>query len=133
MQLVEWNSIMDMGIPELDEQHRGLVSMLNQLHEACFKGDREEATRKTLREMMHYAAEHFKFEESLMVQASYSGLDGHRSEHEEFIDRVQQFEHKVYQDRCDSGEVLVYLSGWLTDHILASDRAFARFMGTTQG
>lgn len=126
MKLVEWSAAMELGIPELDEQHKRLVELLSELYASCERREGGEGVRRSVRGMMRYAVEHFSFEERMMRDAEYGALEVHRREHEHFMDQVQAFEHKLYEGRCEPGEVVDFLVDWLMEHILASDMAFAR-------
>ncbi|AKU10523.1 hemerythrin-like metal-binding domain-containing protein [Azoarcus sp. CIB] len=123
--LFEWSDSFNVGIQEIDEQHRILVDLLNQLHAAIRDHKGSQACRAILDQLAEYTRTHFLLEESLMRVSHYSGLDLHKQQHEDLIAQV-----KSLQDKLDSGqasisfELLHFLQVWLTKHINESDKRF---------
>jgi hemerythrin-like metal-binding protein len=73
-----WNAAHEVGIPEIDEQHAMLVSLLNELADALRNGEAHEAA---LREVIRYTGFHFATEERLMRGRHYDGAAAHRDMH----------------------------------------------------
>ena len=71
---VEWSNELSVGIEEIDSQHKVLVDLLNEVHEAIQRGRTLEATRDIIARLDEYARVHFAVEESLMP-VSYTHLD----------------------------------------------------------
>jgi len=125
MALLEWSEELSVNVREIDEQHRELLRMLNTLHQASLRQEADHVLRGLLGELMDYASYHFSTEERYMFLYNYSGFLHHVAEHEEFVHQVGQF-----QGDFDSGadgvplEVMRFLSSWLLDHILKTDKSF---------
>lgn len=128
MNYVEWCSPMDMGIESLDQEHRQLVDILNRLYACWASCEGPDGAWPFLEEMEEYSLFHFRHEETMMAEAGYSALDEHIREHAVFIESVHEFKDKLKAEGCIVGDVLAYLSGWLINHILASDHHFSRFL-----
>jgi hemerythrin-like metal-binding protein len=124
---VSWKNSYSVRIPQIDAQHKGLIDLIKQLYAAMQAGKALEATSKTLDELAHYAETHFACEENLMAEHRYSGLAAHRQQHIGFTERVWDLREKFRAGRLTiSIETLEFLRNWLADHILNSDRAYAR-------
>lgn len=131
-QLIQWSDKRCIGVPELDEQHRAVVNMLNDLHLAIVGRNGREISSQILDRLDEYPARHFSREEDLMQRARYSGFETHREEHEDFMRHVADL-----RDRIEAGgskitfELLHFLKAWLAQHIHESDRRFGAFVVTT--
>jgi hemerythrin len=81
--------------------------------------------------MMDYTSYHFATEEKYMALFHYPGFQSHNAEHEEFVRQVAKFQQQFEAGRLGlSIDVLRYLSSWLLNHILGSDKAFGPFFNS---
>lgn len=126
MSLLIWNKSLTVNVHELDEQHKGLVDMLNQLHEAVEQNRAKAAVEPLIAGLTQYTATHFAEEERFMLTFRYADYAAHKLEHEEFTRRVLEL-----RDRFECGQaiapdhVMSFLIEWLVRHILGSDKKFA--------
>jgi hemerythrin len=129
MALITWDESLSVGVRAVDDQHKGLVQTLNELHEAMSKGVAREASGPLLEKLAKYARDHFMAEEAMMKRASYPELEAHRGKH---VDLTRQVEE--YLGRFRSGEIglsvhlLDFLRKWLTNHIQKEDRAYGPWL-----
>jgi hemerythrin len=127
--LIQWTDELSVGIQEIDEQHKVLVGLVNDMHRAIHEHHGTETAREILDRLGDYTRIHFAVEESLMRIFDYPGYDEHKKQHEELI---AQF--KVYHQKVQSGtakisfELLHFLKLWLSQHILESDKEYAPHM-----
>ncbi len=63
MALITWNNGLDLGVEEIDNQHRKLVAMINDLNDAMRQGRGNDVLAKILGGLINYAATHFNTEE----------------------------------------------------------------------
>lgn len=128
-ELFPWEGRYELGIEEIDEQHKRMVGMINSLHEGMSKGRGREKVGGILIGLMDYSLVHFRTEEGLMERNGYPRLGEHRAEHTAFMDRVGEL-----SERHDSGELFVsvelndFMKAWLSSHILSSDREYVPFL-----
>ncbi|HLF98492.1 MAG TPA: bacteriohemerythrin [Methylococcaceae bacterium] len=128
MAILIWNDQFNVGIQSIDNQHKRLVEILNQLDEAVAVGSDHATIFGLVDDLADYAHYHFEHEEELMRQASHDVLHyvKHKAEHKEFFDKVLEEHEKVKNDpAAASGELLDYLVEWLSEHILYSDKQMA--------
>jgi len=125
MPKIVWDQSYSVGVVELDEHHKKLISMINELHFAM-KGDRgQKVVCGIVSDMLSYARMHFEIEEKYMRQSKYLGVLQHLKEHAVFTKKAEQLEQ-----RCQSGEFVVsvevvwFLSDWLKTHILEADQKY---------
>ena len=83
---IEWSNELSVGIEEIDEQHKVLVDLLNQIHEAIQQRHGAEATGEIIDRLGEYTRIHFAVEESLMRILHYSEYERHKEEHDRLIE-----------------------------------------------
>jgi hemerythrin len=139
MDLFVWDRNFSTGLQEMDDQHRALIDIFNELHRTLFDvhfpADRREVTlRRSFDRLMAYARAQFAQEESLM-QAQ--GLDErhllvHRRQHEQFIRNLRE----LWMDREKlpdlTGRMMGFLSSWIGLHVLGVDQSMVRQMHQIQ-
>lgn len=126
--LVEWSDDLSVGIEEIDEQHKILVSLLNRLHENIVKGTDLNEVSLVLKELAQYTVIHFAVEESLMRIFDFPEYEAHKKHHEELTVQVIELQKKVDSgEKAISMEVLHFLRHWLTYHILGDDKKYTPF------
>lgn len=123
--LIEWKPELSVGIEEIDEQHKVLVELLNQLHRAIVLHHAGQEVARILDELVSYTHTHFAVEESLMRLLAYPDYDAHRAQHERLIGQVLDFRRKLIDERRPiTFELLHFLKQWLTLHIMESDQRY---------
>ncbi len=123
MAFVAWSETMSTGIAEIDEQHRTLIGMLNDLHDAMISGQGGGKASGIVERLVEYAMTHFDLEERLMATAAASELAAHKAEHEDFKKRIGVFKREVPDwGVFVSMDMIVFLRDWLTNHIMEMDR-----------
>lgn len=128
VQFFYWNSSFEIGIPEVDAQHRRLVDLVNGLAAAIIEGGELPRVEALIDDLRDYAAQHFADEEPLMASAGLSESEQrrHRASHQGFVERVGEIARRNDLMRSDvSEQVLDFLVSWLVSHILGADRRIA--------
>ena len=127
MALMNWTSKLSVGVATLDEDHKGMVGIINELHEGIVGGSARQTLEKVLDVLMTYTQAHFQREETLFIETGYPLAAEHCREHAALTERV-----KLLQDRfrrgsltCLNIETMTFLRGWLFVHIQGSDRKYS--------
>ncbi|BAL22747.1 bacteriohemerythrin [Azoarcus sp. KH32C] len=119
---IDWTPDLEVGVAEIDEDHRVMVAMLNRIMKA---GGRHETTQAVLEELGRYTLHHFEREERLMVECRYEFADLHRREHRALYDEIRhQIDDLIARERRLS-ELAKFMQRWLLRHIVAEDRLLA--------
>jgi len=132
MAFMQWSPNMSVGLSELDEDHRYLIKIINDLADAIGAASgkvRSDVLRQSLRGLQRYAEFHFAREEGVMRACGYAPLGRHQEEHRDFTEKMTALS-KSFDD--DDGaapaeineELLDYLKDWLTHHILIVDMSY---------
>ncbi|KAF1688585.1 bacteriohemerythrin [Pseudoxanthomonas taiwanensis] len=124
MALLLWQDDLNTGIEVIDDQHRRIVHMINQLHQAQ-TGSSDLVVGEVLDELVDYTLSHFAFEEELMEEAGYPFSAAHRRVHEVFTKRVNEYRMRFQAGEDVVDELKGMLSRWLFNHIRNDDKAYS--------
>lgn len=123
---IVWNSSFETGVPEIDTQHQELVRIINAVSDAIGTSSPETLTA-IIMQLKDYALYHFKAEETLMAEHGYADIKAHQNEHEAFADQVLLFDlDAICATEGLAWEMMHFLRGWLTNHILNVDKKFTQ-------
>jgi hemerythrin len=127
MSAIAWNDELELGLPLIDEQHRRLIDRYNELAAAYRRREPDDDLARRLGILVDCAVVHFTSEEALMATLGYAGLQEHREEHQDLLQRVQRFQTALAEGRQTiTLPVLQYLQHWLLGHVRGADGDFAR-------
>lgn len=128
---LHWTSQMSVGIEQIDEDHKVLIALLNDLSDSIFEAhDIDE----TIEQLLDYTNYHFRREEAEMAALGYPHLEEHRRVHQHLAAKVQNFAEQ-WRNGGDAKVVqalLEFLRTWLVDHIMQNDaevQAYIRAKG----
>ncbi|MEJ5366872.1 MAG: bacteriohemerythrin [Bryobacteraceae bacterium] len=126
MAFVDWKPEYSVGHAEIDQQHRKLVDLINNLHETMKLGGKPEDLKRILNDLVNYTRYHFGHEEKLMEKAGYPDLADHKRVHRAMVEQVEKFRKEVESSRTGfSIKLMGFLKNWLTEHILGTDQKYA--------
>jgi hemerythrin-like metal-binding protein len=127
MPLITWGPMLAVGVTEIDDQHKKLVELVNQLNDAMHAGHGKDALTPVLNELVRYTVYHFGTEERLMAKHKYEASVAHKGEHTKFVATVSDFKKKFDAGNAMlSTEIMNFLRDWLSKHILQTDKKFAK-------
>lgn len=124
-----WNEAFSVGVDELDEHHRHLAHLINQLATHSGEDLHSEAMVDILTALVSYAEYHFGKEEALMADAGYHELDGHRQEHLHFCEVISETCYGASLGIVGVKELFSYLTRWWRNHILLEDMKYRPYLG----
>lgn len=130
MPLMEWEDRMNVGVREIDAEHRHLVSLLNQLFDAMQQGIGREKLGYILDSLVDYTDAHFRHEEKLFETTEYPASESHKKEHNNLRRQVIEIQNKYKSGELDTItiETLTFLKHWLINHTTGSDKKFGPHM-----
>ena len=129
MTLLQWQSSFSIGIAEVDHEHRGLIDLINRLHDAL-GGDRSsERVEAFLGEIFADVSAHFALEERVMRERHYDALAAHKAEHEQLLDDLRDLmdEHAAGAE-LDDARFGARLAQWFTGHFQTQDARLHRHL-----
>lgn len=126
-----WNESFLTRLPTVDEQHKRLVGLINDLAELVATAEviRPQEFASVRDAMLDYAKLHFCDEETLMTKAGLDKrhIERHHAEHQSFVTVVLAMDEGgegTPQERASG--IVEYLVHWLAYHILMVDQGMAR-------
>jgi hemerythrin len=109
-----WDSRYELGVPELDAQHRKYF-MLRQTLRSHTKHPSSDAetTQSVLTQLLQHAQDHFQTEENLMAKMRYPEVERHRhiEAHNAFVDRVNNLAQRQRTSKDAREELTEFVSG----------------------
>jgi len=129
LSLISWNDSMSVNVDEIDNQHKKLLDIINELHEAILKRKPRKILLKILGEMTDYSVYHFKTEEKYFDKFNYPDKKSHVKEHEDFINHIIEFTNGYKEQRILlSMDMINFLKDWLYNHIMEEDHKYSEFL-----
>lgn len=123
---IDWDEKYSVDVQEIDDQHKKLFSLFNKLQDLMIKGKKKTELEQVLAELIDYTVIHFATEEKLMHQFSYIGYVEHKRTHDNLLAEAKELQENFIKDSIILAEDLsVFLTDWLTDHILDVDKKYA--------
>jgi hemerythrin len=117
-----------MNVREIDDQHKKLVDIINELHDAMKQAKSKETSLVIINKLAEYTQYHFSTEEKYMKEFGYREYLSHKKEHEKFVEQVMSFKKDYEAGKAGlSFDILDFLKKWLITHIQSSDKKCAPF------
>ncbi len=115
------------GIDLIDREHRELFNIVGQAQQLVKSFDSTtgyDQFTDLLHKLRIYTAEHFSDEEEYMEKIHYKDLPAQKRAHNAFIDKLDSIGPDELEDAPEEylQELLEFLTGWLINHILSSDK-----------
>jgi hemerythrin-like metal-binding protein len=122
--LFVWDDRYETGITAIDQDHKGLVNLINDLYEAMQDGSGGALLLPIFSVLKHYTENHFTREESYMVECGAPDQESHVSEHRQMVAKLAELEKRHRNgEAAISLQTLTFLRDWLKNHICAVDLA----------
>lgn len=120
---IYWTPDLEVGIEEIDEQHRQLFSLAGDFYTGLQKGAGREILAKMLEDLTTYAGLHFITEEGYLQ--GHPNLMQHRQLHYSFIKQLNQFERDyLHGDISLAINIVIFATNWLREHIPGTDKQY---------
>ena len=134
MEYISWDKSFETGVKVIDDDHKELVRMINNLHSGLVSGLGISQMTFILNDLIQYTGVHFKREETLMEKHLYPEFDKHKAEHTDLVGSVIDFQEQLKAGRkFFSIELMQFLKNWLVDHILKTDMKLGSFLAEREG
>jgi hemerythrin-like metal-binding protein len=119
---VEWDDNLSVGIDAIDEQHRYLVDLINDLYEVVSKKSGAREVARLIKATDAYAKVHFRAEEQMMKHYGYPGIQQQEQQHHAFEAKIREFYQELHDNPLVAQfDALSYLRNWLIQHIRVED------------
>ena len=132
-ELIAWSRTFMCGIKTIDDQHKGLVDLVNDMFNHVTGDDDEERQylNKIIEETVNYIKVHFSTEEKIMNATKFPGYIEHKEEHKKFIITVaKHIEYFNSGKRVSLMSLSRFLKEWILSHIAVVDKQYFVYFRT---
>lgn len=127
MAFMNWDNKLSVGVDRMDNQHKKLIDLVNEVYNAMSQGKGDDVLTNVLGSLVTYTKTHFKDEEQFMSQHKYPELESHKKLHRELEIKATELYGKVRGgQRVSAVSVGTFLKDWLLNHIMQQDKKYGR-------
>jgi len=126
-ELIPWTNKFACGIKLIDDQHKGLVDLVNEMFNHVTGNDVQERNyfNRVIKEAVAYVKNHFATEEKIMLATKFSGYAEHKKEHENFVlavvENIRDYESGK---RHTLSTFTRFLKDWILSHVALVDKQY---------
>lgn len=129
MDLIKWRDAYGTGILSMDDQHRKIIDLINELYKKIRREDTHGSVQEVLVEMMKYAEEHLQAEEKLLKINEFHDYDEHISKHVIYRERLKALMAESQNDPDAAVKsTYTFLRQWWMGHIVEEDKKYGEFL-----
>jgi len=117
------------GHPDIDDDHRNLVEVINLIHDAINSEDIEQCNN-LLDSFVEVARNHFASEETILREVGFPGIDKHCEYHAGLLERAEATKN-LCQEMGNPDLLMVCfgeMSGFLIDDVVKGDHEFISYL-----
>ena len=109
----------------MDNQHKRLIDLINQLHQAMEDGTAQEVVGDIITALYEYAKNHFNDEENLLEKYNYHKIEQHKEAHRNLCSMVERYQDIFHQNKLSINEFAHFMANWLFDHLMVDDKEYS--------
>jgi len=129
MGLFTWPGRNLVGCPEMDNDHRPMLQLLDSLHEAMIRGRGSDVIGGVLSLLAEHEAAHFAREETLMKTCRYPGLSAHARSHQQMLGELEELQWRAAAGHLPIAyDTMQAMRCWVREHMNGDDRSAALFI-----
>lgn len=119
---IKWQDDFRIGIDVIDEHHRYLFNLINDLFNVISNRHGSHEIARLLKATVAYAKVHFRTEEKMMEHYGFEDLQRHEKQHQAFETKAHELYENLYVNPLVvQFNALFFLRDWLVHHICAED------------
>jgi len=126
-ELISWSGAFSCGVKAIDDQHKKLVNMINELfsHVASSEEIDNDQLLNVIHETVKNIKTHFAAEEKIMIATRFHDFIAHKKVHDSFILTVISIISDITEGKKVSlFSFLKFLKNWVYSHIAVMDRCY---------
>jgi hemerythrin-like metal-binding protein len=126
MAFFEWDSALDVGVAEMNEQHKTLIGLMEVLYQKNVAHHSKAELLTTTDELVNYVVKHFHDEEDYMASIQFPTLETHKQIHQHLMDDLGKLIEQFKKSHAEqlSNEFVMFLKFWLSTHIRGIDTKY---------
>jgi hemerythrin-like metal-binding protein len=125
---IKWQDKNNTGVELIDEQHRGIVSIINSFYYLADKGIHDKTLCSFISgTIKNYSRIHFLTEERILKAAKYPDFKKHVEMHKTLAMETERIERIATGD-SDTTPLLNFLKKWWLEHINDQDMQYVNYL-----
>jgi len=132
---IQWSDSLNVGVAEIDEEHRQFVARVNELNKAIVECADKATVEWLLEVMLTEAKHHFWHEEQLLALWKYPDRAVHVAKHAHLNAKLDRVMQEFGQADVSFTWALkgLYLKQLLIDHLMKEDMKYRDFLRQKKG
>jgi hemerythrin-like metal-binding protein len=128
MAFFEWDSALDVGVAEMNEQHKTLINLMEVLYQKNLASHSKAELIVAIDNLVNYVVKHFHDEESYMASIQFPTLETHKQIHQHLLEDLGKLIEQFKQSDINqlSSEFVMFLKFWLSTHIRGIDTKYGQ-------
>lgn len=128
MGFFDWSDRLDIGVSAMNDEHKVLLDMMNQLYGANERQAPHSELTRLLDRLVEYTHRHFADEERFLEAIAFPDLRIHKTIHANLLDTLSGHQ-KAFAAKPGPvpPELFDFLKMWLTAHILGIDMKYGNY------
>jgi methyl-accepting chemotaxis protein/hemerythrin len=128
-QLMTWTDDLSVGIRLIDEQHKVLLGLINELHAGMRARKSDAVLVGVVERLKGYTVKHFGQEEEYFDRYGYPETAAHKEIHAKLVRQVLDFEAGLKSGKAKvTMDIMRFLKDWLVQHIMGTDKKYSAFL-----
>lgn len=125
---LDWKSEYNLGVEEIDFEHRIFVSIIKKIDRAIKNSNEERSLLRLILELKKYAAFHFQSEENTMLDVKFPDVLEHKNQHERLLSKLQLIILQIEMEQIELQKLPDFLMEWFVSHTLEEDRKLTNYL-----
>ena len=126
---LEWNDGMSVGIPEIDEDHKRFISLIDELNLSIAERMKATEIKRRLQHVIEDANQHFEQEEKFFRERQYPNAEIHARSHNNVRNTLKKIQESFmpYGLEAEWLDAALVIKQILISHILTEDMQYANY------
>jgi hemerythrin len=131
---IKWHEGMSVGIPEIDEDHRRFIALIDELNLSISQRMKATEIKRRLQHVIDDTNRHFEREEQFFRERHYPNAEGHARSHKNVKDTLTKIQDSFmpYGLEAEWLDAALIIKQILISHILTEDMQYANYFKTTK-
>ena len=132
---IEWSDALSMFNPQIDEEHKHLIALVNELNDAIASHRRDKADIvRIMGLILEDTVAHFVHEENLFIVKGYPEVFVHSQSHAALVSTIEQALKEIQNTEFSSRwvEIGLTIRDQFVGHIVNEDVRYVEYLRTKQ-
>jgi hemerythrin-like metal-binding protein len=124
---LEWEDAYSVGVLEIDQQHKQMFAIINELIDAIGTDVKKERLVEIINSLVEYKKNHFATEEKYFKEFNFEGAAEHISAHKKFEEDLLKIQEECKDDVVMLAfELIDFIEDWLISHLMTMDQKYKK-------